>query len=420
MKAIDWPLWQSGRELGAEHLLGLEDFLLSRHHFEGSDWGVEKMALNSVQIIVDEKDVRVNKIHVTVNEISGLTPSGRPVIVDPDHPIKQQTLDFKLSSKDSLNVVLRFNDRLDKANTSPVGTKDSRTLPLDSKISIHAELDSTLQHRQSLQTKANSLFLGTYAYERNDKGGETRLIHKPRVRSLGVLENFLGRKEWKEWTQSLVTELAALLAQHSRLNTTAAAHLSSQQLLLALYRWKQLSVVEWTQLADILRWAAQLQPQDWQSHAYDNTESTNTDDWQGDDLPKNIIALLQGLLEQKTGLGDPLIKGVDYEYTQIRGGDIIIKLSSMLKGRYLCLGISTLCGTDAANLPQLTQPDNHDFTPWEGKKTGKKPNDGYWFHEIKVDPQFEYVVKNIAANDKSEVKLYKQSSATGEIENVEI
>jgi len=388
-----WPTWQPGGELRAEDLLGLEDYLLSRHLFNGNDWGVDKIAQDSVVITVEE-----NTATVTVNAVRGLTRGGQPVIVESSIP---QTFDIKLASNNTLDVdvALQINEpTVESKSEMPI--ENGRVRHLDSKITLHVESDCNAEQRQSLQVRKNGLYLGSYRW----KSGETWLRKKPRVRSLVALEDF---PDWREWTQPLVCELGKLVVQHSRPHTEVAAQMASQQLLLALHRWKHLTVSEWTHLANILHWAETFQPHGWESQAFKDTDRINTHDWQGEDLPKNIIALIHGLLEQGSALGPELLEGKDYDYKKIRGKNVIFKLANSLQGSYLRLGLSTLNGVGEGRLPQLTQPDNEGFTPQVGKKVGDTHSDGYMYDKFKVNVDFEFVVKNLTAKDASEIKLYK-------------
>jgi len=209
-----WPAWHPLTEVKADHLLGLEDYLLARtaladEHAHGVD------LFNWASSVVFESASPL--LTVRISRLRGATPVGEPIYLRSDEPLAA-TLELKPEPRRPgqatappareaiLDLWVEVNRRAGEAGAS----KDS----LPAKFVLVVEQVMVGPHEPLMPAAVSNehrLYLGRYRW---DAANAAELIHRPLVRRLGALEPH--DDAWREWVRPLHASIEALLAQALR------------------------------------------------------------------------------------------------------------------------------------------------------------------------------------------------------------
>lgn len=188
----DWPAWKKGLALRARHLAGMEDYLLAGHRFLGLDPGLERFH--------SDKSVRLQDNKILVQNLSGLTPAGEPVLVgDADG----ETLTSDALGNDCFDLFVRNASPSDGApSPSQLGTKlNLHVCPCHAKGAPPLRKDH--QHR---------LYVGRWQL----RGSSIELLNKPLPRRLDALYSLA---DWESWVKPVRDQIEAQLL--ARLSSSA-------------------------------------------------------------------------------------------------------------------------------------------------------------------------------------------------------
>jgi hypothetical protein len=241
----EWPAWHPNSEVRAQHLLGLEDFLLARAGLADEDaHGVEDLDWRTGVAFEDTGESLV----VRVKGLRGVTPAGEPVDVPPDPPLAAAVPgDRGRSSEAVVDLWVEVNVRRPASEDAEAPDPPKLALRVDS-----VTLD--VSHPLS-PGEAHSLYLGRYRWLY--RGKEHELVHRPLVRRLGSFAPHDAA--WDAWVQPLRSRIEAALAgaeQRVSRSEPAQALVAAEAARLA-FEWPALPLPALARRLRLLSWLGQ-------------------------------------------------------------------------------------------------------------------------------------------------------------------
>lgn len=299
-----WPSWHPDQELKADHLLGLEDYLLARVLMvdEGA-FGVDlKDWKASLQIMKSESGFTI-KVH----RLRGSTRAGQPIWLQTDDLLETNIegpsrgdIAFDLwvvinnPSKDAAKLTLRAN---------PVPTADFPPV--------------------KPAKNPDTLYLGRYRGLYRAGEPELELIHRPLPRRLGGFGP-VGDAAWQQWVRPLTARLEDLLREVAgRSDRNAASLAVAAELTRVNFEWPSLPVPILARRLRMISWLREFSrnPALVPDPAAAMEPFPRLDEVTGDALPQELAGLIPFDLKESGGLGqsfrrllDELLpdRGVDY------------------------------------------------------------------------------------------------------------
>ena len=181
-----WPNWRPESELRAIDLAGLEDYLLARSDLaEGNLHGLESFDYSQHLRLERQPGAVV----LRVIQVSGVTPSGQPVIVGADDECSTQFAG--LVPEPVFDVFIRVSAVTRDASATKLWLL-AESIP-DAAVPAVCPGD-----------RPDELFLGRYAF---DASGAPTIIHFPMVRRFSALQP--EDERWLEWTRPIRASLDA-------------------------------------------------------------------------------------------------------------------------------------------------------------------------------------------------------------------
>jgi hypothetical protein len=276
-----WPAWHANNELKDEHLLGLEDYVLSRTHIlDEQAFGIDYIEdwEKSIQFAWEEKEGVIS-----VGNVRGVTPGGQPVWLGQNEqdrlPPRRMvgTTDHSLQGGVEIAIWIDVNSR--------GGNSDKLTI--DSGFVQPGDFfeSGTL----------GSLFLGHYRLPH--PGGDTGLevIRRPLCRRLCAFGP-VSSQGWKSWVADLQRKLEQLLTALS--DSTFGGYAAARSELLRLnYEWPVLPIPALARRLRMIAWLLDFE----KNHGLAVDLATVIDplsleELTGDELPKALAALLPDAL----------------------------------------------------------------------------------------------------------------------------
>ncbi len=189
----DWPVWYPGLELKAEHLLGLESYMLSRiaisdetgHGIEEFDWKNSLRATRQSQGL----DFQLS------GAVKGLTPGGRPVDLRAGECLGTS---MDLGNPDTVQFDIFIGIAPDNQGQRATLLAE-RASPSSAPV-----LSCRYQDR---------LYLGRYDYQGEDL---LELVHRPLVRCLASMRPL--DNAWRRWVDPFSSRIKSLLESLERGN----------------------------------------------------------------------------------------------------------------------------------------------------------------------------------------------------------
>lgn len=189
---MKFPCWFDKRVLRAEDLIDLETYVFLRAGQCGPpEHGVVWMNLaESVSFSVDEEETKVS-----LCQISGVAPSGRPIV------IQGQSIQHTFQTPESTSFVVDLYVATKTDTTPPKQTDEEQ------KVSVYSYLVSPPNEGAGSQVAKSKerLFLGRYSYD----AGKLTCIQRPWVYTLGGLEPY--DEDWRKWVHPIQEEIKQAL-----------------------------------------------------------------------------------------------------------------------------------------------------------------------------------------------------------------
>lgn len=192
---MNWPAWHPELELKAEHLLGLEDYLIERSRIldegaHGIDW-----TKNWDQLV--EFNSQPGELQVKVSGVRGVTPAGQPVSLDLlEATIPDADKEFIPASSIDLFVEVNGSSSTEASDNNP-------------KMRIRADLAVS----ESFSFRPNCLHLGRFTLPQET--GYSAKIDRPMPRRLCAFGP-IDSPKWQSWVSPLGKALDNLFAAGSR------------------------------------------------------------------------------------------------------------------------------------------------------------------------------------------------------------
>ncbi len=275
-----WPNWQPGMELGAEHLVGLESFLLCRSEIaEGGCRGVEDFDLGS-SILVRRVDAMT--LEFEVSHLRGVTPGSQPVMLrGEDRLAKKVSLPEEGEGCFDLGIELNVP-----------GSPEKMMLRV---VARGAETDSEAPLPDGL------LDLGGF---RLDADGLLELVRRPPLRRLDALKPLDHR--WREWVEPLRAAIESLAAKLEEERLTLPMIGLAVELNRLSFQWPSLAIGELFRRLHLVNWL-RLPPKD-RGHvaeALPDVRSFLEMGLPSDDLPLSLMGILEVELESSVTTAGP-------------------------------------------------------------------------------------------------------------------
>ncbi len=218
----NWPQWYPKLELKAEHLRGLEDFLLEPGRIEGNGFGVIVWSGESVRL---ERSSSGDAL--VVDGVRGITPHGQPVRIEPGSPLMLPLA----AVPETFDLWVVVGPEASDPENDETESKQVLTT-------------TAASHGRAIGDRPGWLYLGTYS-------NETALVLQtpPMPLCLGVLgaaafdrTQASSAWDWDTWTAPLprkLNECFGRVVGMSGPGMLVAAH----ELLLIAVDWSQIPVV---------------------------------------------------------------------------------------------------------------------------------------------------------------------------------
>jgi hypothetical protein len=239
-----WPPWHPDQELRAQHLLGLEDYLLSRAALaDGLAHGVERFDWRRGIALID----REGTLTISLSGLVGVTPAQEPVWIGAE-PL-ETVVSLALSDRQrpiAFDVWVDINPRRPGAAPAPGEPSSQQERPIagpdPAKLVLAGALvvneDTTPEIEPG--TRPHSLYVGRYRWDADAATHE--LVHPPLVRRLGSLAPHDAI--WHAWIEPLADRIDAWLEyseQRASAGGARAMALASEAMRLAI-EWPVLPV----------------------------------------------------------------------------------------------------------------------------------------------------------------------------------
>ena len=182
-RAPRWPAWYPGLELGAVHLLGLEDYLLERSRIGEPLAGVAALDTGSLRVTSHE-----GAWSVRLPAVRGVTRGGQPVRVRPEDKIEGELPEVGTDGR--VDVWVGVNP--------PGSTRDKLSLLLETADAAPTSWENEYDER---------LYLGRYRLE------EARLALAERPLPLTLAALRPHDEAWQRWTAPIAERVHAALAR---------------------------------------------------------------------------------------------------------------------------------------------------------------------------------------------------------------
>ncbi len=263
-----WPAWFPGLPLKSQHLLGLEDYLLSRAKLEAPDTGLESFDwISSLKSESSEIGWQLSVLSAT-----GLTNAGQPVKVTPSDRLTRTLPETKYGP---IDIYVAVNE-------------GSNAVEPSSKLSLEV---ATVTEGEASKNRSNWLHLGCYQV---DTSGARRLLKRPRVRCLAACQPLDDR--WASWVAPFKATLALTVEQLEKqldhLGWQGAAAMG--ELARISFEWPYVPISVLVNRLHYVRWLIKRRHHHARrlSDAPFPSKNTNLDDVDSEDLPGALAALL--------------------------------------------------------------------------------------------------------------------------------
>jgi hypothetical protein len=272
-----WPSWHPETELTANHLCGLEDYLLSRTQIldEGA-FGIERISDWRQSIQAEWTGTTVT---ISVGNLRGVTPGGQPVWLRDDEPPLTQKIGDEQDPRiftpgQATDVWIIVNSTAERSDK----------LTLD----VVAAVSGAVPEWKAL----DSLYLGRY--ELPYPGGQKlQLVRHPIARRLCAFGPLVD-PGWKEWVKPLRERLNSLLAENTAPgDRSAASSALSAELLRLSYEWPFLPIPTLARRLRMIGWL--LAYEDNRGSVADIAAAVDpipSEGLTGEDLPRVLAHLL--------------------------------------------------------------------------------------------------------------------------------
>jgi hypothetical protein len=207
MTMIDeWPSWHPDQELKAEHLLALEDYLLTRIFIlEEGAYGIESLDDWKQSIQIEESG---GVLTVKVGQLRGITQDGAHVWLWNPKEWLETSLDASGEDNTDLDLWIVVNSRI----------KDAPKLTLRAEVANHAQAVKS-------GDPPGDLYLGRYRFGYRSAKQSIEIVHRPMPRKLSGF----GRaddEDWQKWVEPLIARLEALAREISGQRDTSPSSLA--------------------------------------------------------------------------------------------------------------------------------------------------------------------------------------------------
>ncbi|MFN7916977.1 MAG: hypothetical protein U0Q55_16660 [Vicinamibacterales bacterium] len=310
MRLVDrpWPEWHPQKELRAQDLLGLEDFLLARcASADDGAFGVESLNLKT-SFTTEPMNA---SCRLAVCRLKGVTPAGEPVWLRTEEMLDivvALPVDPRRPAADRVTILDLWVD----VNPRREGDGDKTDMPPKLRLRGVTREDAAAPQPPSLDPdQVHSLYLGRYVL--SSQGG-LDLALRPPVRHLGAIEPHNAK--WTEWVQPLRTRLNDLLLQAEAAvdaggATSSVLHAALSRL---LFEWPALTIPRLARELRYVKWLEQRLSQPGSEAAADARSALKQPpltDAPGHDLPVRLAALLpERLSAPRVSGGTELVSAV--------------------------------------------------------------------------------------------------------------
>jgi hypothetical protein len=256
-----WPAWHPQHELGANDLLGLEQYLLARGNLAEEDaCGVSMLSWpHSLQMTW-----AADHLAITAGRLKGVTPAGDPVVVEAALSTRlggfdNQTVEALRQAE--IDIWVDVNARATTADDgveatshgdAPLKPDGTPERPLPEKLQLSAAFATgkarirPLRRKDPAEARPHSLYLGRYRC-----ADQLELVDPPFVRCLGALEPRNTSEAWKTWIEPFRERLDTLAAQ---VLGASGESLMAQELLRVGFEWPALPIPALARRLAFIKW----------------------------------------------------------------------------------------------------------------------------------------------------------------------
>jgi hypothetical protein len=224
-----WPAWRPGMELKAEHLLGLEDFLLARSNLlEERAHGLDFFDRESSLAV--RTDGETTQVEATT--LRGVTPGGHPVMLDPEERILAALPEGEPGTPPVFDASIELNHP-------------------DFPGKLALLLAPASEGGAPPEAKSRRLDLGRF---RLDPGGALQLVRRPPVRRLEAIRPM--DEAWQSWVRPFASRLEALLKEleHEGMSDKLPMFTLAVEAHRLAFEWPSLSVPALVRRLHLMSW----------------------------------------------------------------------------------------------------------------------------------------------------------------------
>jgi hypothetical protein len=238
-----WPAWHSDNPLKADHLLGLEDYLLARAQIidEGA-WGVDAIADWEESIRLDwidppDGEPAIARRVIRVTSLRGVTRGGHPIVLDESRGNLEREIHDEVVAEQNFDLAINVNSR--EAGTPKLTLLLS--VPEDGVEGIAEDFH-----------EPQCLYLGRYRISIENQDTLV-VVYLPRARRFSGFGPVSG-KLWQGWVAPLTERIGNLLAAGG-----ASSSPANTELLRLSYEWSYLPLPALARRLRMVRWLNEWQ-----------------------------------------------------------------------------------------------------------------------------------------------------------------
>ncbi|WEK34629.1 MAG: hypothetical protein P0Y53_19250 [Candidatus Pseudobacter hemicellulosilyticus] len=308
------PVFYKGKNLQAQDLVDMEEYLLAVNSMKDAGYGVIRLFCGDHQPRISRGKTGL-ACYFIIDEVIGITPSGRPVQFKAAASTQSLNLPVSFAHENDKVVADIFVDDLhfsaEKENDRELPGK-AAVMPLQKyqlSMDLIAEETTPINYRKN---NGNSLYLGRYVLWFNRM---PEMIQPPLPYFLAAVR--FPSSWWNEWTRDIRDALKKILDKHKE-NPAIVAFILN--IAYNFHRWPVGRLMQACNMLDALVVSAALDVQNaleeefWLSKLQSKDSLDLIERKMTNDIPALIISLL------KEGAGTEL---VSKSYYQVQGGRLL-------------------------------------------------------------------------------------------------